>query len=178
MKRHDARRRARFNPSGSPVPLPEQDRTRWDHEAIRLATALLEQALSAAKPGPFQIEAAISADHCRASSAESTEWREIAALYALLETFRPTPSVRVNRAFAVGRSEGPREGLALLEHAGEPEVSGYPYVHIVRGALLEELGRHAEARDALLLARQHARNAAERSQIDSRLATLERSRRA
>jgi RNA polymerase sigma-70 factor (ECF subfamily) len=177
MKLHDARRSARFNPGGSPVPLPEQDRTRWDHEAIASAAALLEQALSAARPGPFQIEAAISAVHCRAPSAESTDWREIAALYALLERLRPTPAVRVNRAFAVARSEGPSQGLALLEPGGEPDVSGYPYVHLVRGALLAEVGRHPEARDALFLARQHARNAAERSQIDSRLVTLERSRR-
>src|SRR5918995_1707349 len=143
MKLHDARRSARFDPSGSTVPLPEQDRTRWDHEAIASATAMLEQALFARKPGPFQIEAAISSVHCRASSAQSTDWREIAALYALLETFRPTPAVRVNRAFAVGRSDGPSKGLALLEHGCEPDVSGYPYVHIVRGTLLEALGRDA-----------------------------------
>jgi RNA polymerase sigma-70 factor (ECF subfamily) len=178
MQLHDARRSARFDPGGSPVPLPEQDRTRWDHEAIALATTLLDRVLSTARPGPFQIEAAISAVHCRAPSAESTEWKEIAALYALLERFRPTPAVRVNRAFAVGRSEGPSQGLALIEHAGEPDVSGYPYVHIVRGALLEELGRYAEARAALLLAHQHSRNAAERAQIESRMAKLEASRRA
>lgn len=174
MKLHDARRSARFDPSGALVPLPEQDRTRWDLEAIATATALLDRALCAAKPGAFQIEAAISSAYCRASSAESTDWKEIAALYALLERFRPTPAVRVNRAFAVGRSDGPRKGLALLEH-GEPDVSDYPYVHLVRGALLQELGCHADAREALLLAHQHARNAAERAQIESRLATLDAS---
>jgi RNA polymerase sigma-70 factor (ECF subfamily) len=137
---------------------------------------LLDRALSAAKPGPFQIEAAISSVHCRSSAAESTEWKEIAALYALLETFRPTPAVRVNRAFAVARSDGPERGLALLEPGGEPDVTGYPYLHLVRGALLTELGRYAEARAALLLAHQHARNAAERAQVESRLATLETSR--
>lgn len=176
MKLHDARRGARFDRGGSTVPLPEQDRTRWDQQAIASATRLLEGALSAAKPGPFQIEAAISAVHCRASSAASTDWDEIAALYAVLETYRPTPAVRVNRAFAVARSQGPGPGLALLETGGEPDVRGYPYVHVVRGALLEELGRHAEARDALLLAHQHARNAAERTQIESRLAALGKSR--
>jgi RNA polymerase sigma-70 factor (ECF subfamily) len=176
MKLHDARRSARYDPNGATVPLPEQDRTRWDHEAIASATHILEAALSAARPGPFQIEAAISAVHCRASSAASTDWDEIAALYTVLETYRPTPAVRVNRAFAVGRSQGPGPGLALLETGGEPDVRGYPYVHVVRGALLEELGRHAEARDALLLAHQHARNAAERAQIESRLAALGKSR--
>lgn len=173
MQLHDARRTARFDSRGVPVPLPEQDRTRWDYQAIASATALLEQALAAAKPGPFQIEAAISSVHCRASSAASTDWKEIAALYALLERFRPTPAVRVNRAFAVARSEGPIAGLALLERAGEPDAADYPYVHLVRGALLEELDRHDEARDALMVARRTARNAAERAQIDHRLANLE-----
>lgn len=172
MKLHDARRSARFDPNGATLPLPEQDRTRWDHEAIASATRMLEAALAAARPGPFQIEAAISAVHCRASSAASTDWDEIAALYTVLETYRPTPAVRVNRAFAVGRSQGPGPGLALLETSGEPDVRGYPYVHIVLGALLEELGCHAEAREALLLAHQHARNAAERVHIESRLAAL------
>lgn len=178
MKLHDARRSARFDHSGATVPLPEQDRTRWDREAIAWATALLDRALSAAKPGPFQIEAAISSVHCRASSAASTDWKEIAALYALLETFRPTPAVRVNRAFAVGRAEGPKQGLLLLEQGGEAGAAGYPYAHLVRGALLQELGRHADAREALLLAHQHARNAAERAQIESRLATVDVGRRA
>lgn len=176
MQLHDARRSARFGADGVTVPLPEQDRTRWDHEAIASAMRMLEQALSAARPGPFQVEAAISAVHCRASSATATDWDEIAALYAALETYRPTPAVRVNRAFAVGRSQGPEAGLALLEAGGEPDVRGYPYVHIVRGALLEELGRYPEARDALSLASQHARNGAERTQIASRLAALGKGR--
>jgi RNA polymerase sigma-70 factor (ECF subfamily) len=172
MTLHDARRDGRFNQHGAPIPLPEQDRSRWDRAAIESATALLDRALSAKRPGPYQIEAAISAVHCRALTADLTEWREIADLYALLETFRPTPAARVNRAFAAGRADGPAAGLALLEEGDGPDVSGYPYVHLVRGALLEDLGRHDEARHALTRARESARNAAEREQIDRRLSAL------
>jgi RNA polymerase sigma-70 factor (ECF subfamily) len=172
MRLHDARRDGRFNPHGAPIPLPEQDRTRWNRVAIEAATALLERALSAKRPGPFQIEAAISAVHCRAVTADLTEWREIADLYALLETFRPTPAVRVNRALAVGQADGPAAGLTLLEDSAGPDVSGYPYVHLVRGALLEDLGRLDEARQALTRARESSRNAAEREQIDRRLSAL------
>lgn len=172
MKLHDARRDARFSPGGVPIPLPEQDRTRWDHAAIASATQVLDRALAAKRPGPFQIEAAISAVHCRAAAAHLTEWEEIADLYTLLETFRPTPAVRVNRAFAVGRATGAEAGLALLDSSDGPNVSGYPYVHLLRGALLQELGRDAEARDALKRAHAHARNAAEREQINRRLSEL------
>jgi RNA polymerase sigma-70 factor, ECF subfamily len=172
MKLHDARRDARFNPHGAPIPLPEQDRTRWDHAGIASATALLDRALAVRQPGPFQIEAAISAVHCRASAPDLTDWREIADLYALLEAFRPTAAVRVNRAFAVGRADGPEAGLALLDAPGAPVVSDYPYVHLVRGALLEDLGRRADAQEAFVRARDRARNAAEREQIERRLSGL------
>lgn len=169
---HDARRAGRFDAAGLPVALPEQDRTRWDHDAIAAGTALLDQALSLGRPGTFQIEAAISAVHCRARTAETTEWPEIAALYEALERLRPTPAVRVNRSFAVARARGPSAGLTVLEARDGPDVSGYPYCHLVRGVLLAELERHDEARAALLLAREHARNAAERVQIEVRLARL------
>lgn len=169
---HDARRSGRFDAAGFPIPLPEQDRTRWDHDAIVTGRALLDEALALGRPGPFQIEAAISALHCRAKAADATEWPEIAALYEALERFRPTPAVRVNRAFAVGRAHGPSAGLELLDEQGGPGASGvrnYPYVHLVRGALLEELGRAHDAREALMLARERARNSAERAQIEARL---------
>lgn len=169
---HDARRDARLR-GAIPVPLPDQDRSRWDRDAIASATGLLERALAAGAPGPFQIEAAIAAVHARAAAADETDWREIASLYALLEPFRPTPAVRVNRAFAVGRAQGPAAGLALLEPGGAIDVGGYPYVHLVRGALLEELGDTEEARSCLERAVGSARNAEERAQVQARLDRLD-----
>jgi RNA polymerase sigma-70 factor (ECF subfamily) len=169
---HDARRQARVDETGAPVPLPEQDRTRWDHALIGQATALLERTLAEHEPGPFQIEAAISAVHCRARSADETDWAEIAALYALLENFRPNAAVRVNRAFAVARASGAALGLALLDDTTAVDSSCYPYVHVVRGSLLEELGRVEEARASLRRAHELARNDAERTQIAVRLRAL------
>lgn len=169
---HDARRPARLSASGAPLALPDQDRERWDRAAIAAATELLERALTVGPAGPFQIEAAISAVHCRARTAAETDWREIAALYALLESQRPTPAVRVNRAFAVARVDGPAAGLALLDGDGGAEIRQYPYVHLVRGALLEELGRIEDARVALRLAAKHARNRHEAEQIDARIDLL------
>jgi RNA polymerase sigma-70 factor (ECF subfamily) len=170
---HDARRDARLDDAGTPVPLPEQDRTRWDLSAIRHATELLEHSLALGSPGPFQTEAAIAAVHCRAHTADATEWAEIAALYALLERFRPTPAVRVNRCFAVARAEGGELGLALLEREDGIDVRGYPYFHLVRGAILEELGRVGEARSSLLRAIEHSRNPHEAAQIRARIADLD-----
>jgi RNA polymerase sigma-70 factor (ECF subfamily) len=170
---HDARRDARLGATGAPVPLPEQDRSRWDRAAIARATKILDGALAMSRPGPLQIEAAISATHCHAPSAADTSWSEIAALYALLEELRPTPAVRVNRAFAAAMTHGPQFGLALLDDRSAIDPTTYPYVHLVRGTLLAELGRIEEARTSLRAARQAARNPAEAAQIEDRIARLE-----
>lgn len=168
---HDARRGARLSERGEPIALPDQDRQRWDRTAIETATTLLERALAMGQPGPFQIEAAISAVHCRARTAGETDWQEISSLYALLESQRPSPAVRVNRAFAISRAFGPAAGLALLDDA-KGNASHYPYAHLVRGTLLEELGRVEEARVALSRALADARNAHEAGQIEHRLERL------
>jgi RNA polymerase sigma-70 factor (ECF subfamily) len=122
MVLHEARRPARTDVSGAPLPLSDQDRSRWDADAIAEGTALLEAALTIGAPGPFQMEAAISATHCRARTAADTDWKEIAELYALLERARPSAGVRVNRAFVVGKAQGASAGLALLDTS----VAGYP----------------------------------------------------
>jgi RNA polymerase sigma-70 factor, ECF subfamily len=173
---HEARRPARVDAGGVPVPLPEQDRARWDHTLIDEGTAELERALAMGKPGPFQTEAAISAMHCRARTAAATDWREIAALYALLERMRPTAAVRVNRAFAVSRVEGPVAGLALLGGDSTGLAETYPYARVVRGVLLGELGRREEAIAALELARGGARNAREAEAITRRIEALRQAR--
>jgi RNA polymerase sigma-70 factor, ECF subfamily len=172
---HDARRDARLDATGAPVPLPEQDRERWDRNGIQHATELLERALRAGSPGPCQTEAAIAAVHCRARTANETDWREIAALYALLEGFRPIPPVRVNRAFAVARADGPRAGLALLDASDGLDVETYPYVHLVRGMLLGEAGDLEAAVRSLEKAAEVARNPHEREQTRARIAELLRS---
>ncbi|HEX3596858.1 MAG TPA: sigma-70 family RNA polymerase sigma factor, partial [Polyangiaceae bacterium] len=126
---HEARRPARLDAAGMPVPLPEQDRTRWSADAIAEGIALLDRALRTGAPGPYQIEAAISATHCRAQTAAATDWEQLAELYALLERAKPSPAVRINRAFAVARARGAEAGLALLD------ACEAPYADAVRGAL-------------------------------------------
>jgi RNA polymerase sigma-70 factor (ECF subfamily) len=140
---------------------------------VRLRIEGLDAALAMSRRGPLQIEAAISAMHCRAHSAAETDWKEIAALYGLLEELRPIPAVRVNRAFALAKAERPKPGLALLDDKSLIDASSYPYVHLVRGTLLAELGRIEEARASLYQARRVSRNSAEAAQIEDQIARLE-----
>jgi len=168
MVLHESRRPARLDASGMPVPLSEQDRSRWDREAIAEGTALVEGALRAGAPGPHQIEAAISAKHCSAATAAETDWDEIAELYAILEGLRPSAAVRVNRAFAVARAAGASSGLALLEEKPSDDA----YADLVKGTLLAELARNDEAIASLERAVSRTRNAHEARQIGDRIERL------
>ena len=174
MQLHDARRPARLDEHGAPIPLPDQDRSRWDSQAIAHAAELLEHTLATKPAGPLLVEAAISALHSRAPTAEATDWTQIAELYGILESLRPTPAVRVNRVFAVSRARDPATALELLErHDSHIDVDGYPYTHLVRGVLLADVGRVDEALAELARAERSARNSHEARQIRSRIRRLE-----
>ena len=171
---HQARLPARRDVAGEPLTLEEQDRTLWEQDRIEEAHALLDEAVAARRPGPFQIEAAIAMVHCSAPHADETDWEEIASLYRALERHRASPVVRVNRAFAVSRARGAAAGLEILDSiADHPALGDYSSAYLVRGVLLEELGRRAEARDALRNALERSSNGAERKRIEARLAALD-----
>jgi RNA polymerase sigma-70 factor (ECF subfamily) len=136
----DARRAARTSDAGDLVPLGDQDRDRWDAARIAEGTALLEQALTAGRPGPYQLHAAIAACHVQ----PDTDWREIAALYGELTRYEPTAVTEANRAVAVAMAEGPAAGLAILDSLGT-RLARWPQFHIARAELLHKAGRTDEA---------------------------------
>ncbi len=165
---HDARRPARLDAAGVPVPLPAQDRARWDHAAIAAAVAILDDALAEGRPALSRSRPRLPRSTAAPRPRPATDWREVAALYGLLEEMRPGAAVRASRAFATARAEGAAAGLALLERDGAAAAA--PLIH---GALLAEVGRVSEARDQLTRARDGARNRHERAQIAARLAALD-----
>lgn len=169
----DARRDARADEGGNLVPLGGQDRSRWDLARIREGERLLETALRAGRPGPYQLHAAIAACHSCAPSAAETDWREIAALYGELVRYEPTPVIEANRAVAVAMSEGPAAGLAMLDAlGGDPRLTCWPQFHIARAELLARLGRRADAALAYRAALRLGMSAPERAFIERRLAAL------
>ncbi|GGK72764.1 RNA polymerase subunit sigma-24 [Planomonospora parontospora subsp. parontospora] len=173
MLLHDARRTARLDAAGEPVPLEEQDRTRWDAAAIAEGVRVLEDALLRRRPGPYQVQAAIAACHATATTAAETDWAQIAALYGVLSRLVPSAVVGLNRAVAVGMAEGPAAGLALverLEAAGE--LGGYHLLPATRADLLRRLGRADEAAAAYRAAIGLAPTDAERRYLARRLAEV------
>lgn len=158
---------ARLDDDGAPVLLEAQDRQRWDELLIRSGLAQLRAAELLAgrgKPvGRYFLQAAIAAQHARATRAEDTDWRRIAALYDILATAAPGPVVEVNRAVAHGRAFGPDSGLVVLNAVPEGALGDSPLVPSVRGDLLERAGRHPEAHEAFAEAAARTRNDSERA---------------
>jgi RNA polymerase sigma factor (sigma-70 family) len=161
-----ARHAARTGPAGELIPLDAQDRRLWDRAMINEGVALVEGSLPSGPVGPLQLQAAIAAVHAEAPSGEETDWREITALYELLERIAPNPVFTLNRAVAMAMSEGPRAGLALLaEVEGDPRLAGGHRVAAIRGHLLERAGESAEAADAYEAAARLTRSRPERDYL-------------
>jgi RNA polymerase sigma-70 factor (ECF subfamily) len=167
MLLHDARREARVAGDGSLVLLAEQDRSRWSRPRIDEALRVLERAASLRGVGPYQLQAAIAAAHCRAERADDTDWQAIAALYAELGRHAPSPVVELNRAVAVAMAEGPAEGLELIDAIDGLEQ--YRFLHSTRADFLRRLERPAEAADAYRRALELTTNGAERAFLERRL---------
>ena len=148
MELNASRLPARVGPSGEPVLLLEQDRSRWDRLLIQRGLAGLERVerLGGAG-GSYALQAAIAACHARAFPAERTDWPRIAHLYAQLAELTGSPIVELNRAVAVGMAFGPEPALAILDELlGEPALKTYPHFPSVRAEFLSKLGRLKEAR--------------------------------
>lgn len=166
-----SRQAARFDENGAPILLEDQDRSLWNRQMIAEALAMIDKAMLRRRPGPYQIQAAIAALHARAQRAEDTDWAEIDQLYQALERRAPSPVVTLNRAVAVSKLEGPGAALQMIEPLADA-LDGYFYFHGVRGALLKQLNRNEEARDAFGRAIALAGTAAEAAHIRQHLDQL------
>ena len=173
MLLHDARRDARVGPAGELVLLDDQDRDRWDAGRVEEGRALVERAIAMARPGPYQLQAAIAALHDEATEPSATDWAQIVSLYLALLRLDPSPVVELNLAAAVAMADGPATGLAIMDGllAGGL-LETYPYLHAGRADLLRRLGRWSEAGRAYRRALDLTANAAERAFLERRIAEV------
>jgi RNA polymerase sigma factor (sigma-70 family) len=174
MEIQASRLAARVGPEGEAVLLLDQDRRRWDHLLIRRGLVALDRAERlGGQAGPYVLQASIAACHARARTAEETDWTRIAALYWALGQVAPSPIVEVNRAVALGKAVGPAVGLELIDQLRSAAVlDGYHPLHSVRGDLLAQLGRDAEARQEFETAAGLTDNESERALLRRRAAEL------
>jgi RNA polymerase sigma-70 factor (ECF subfamily) len=151
------------------VVLEEQDRGRWNQKQIAEALPLVEEALRGG-PGPFAVQAAISAVHCRAARAEDTDWPQIVRLYDVLERLQPSPIVSLNRAVAVAMATGPAQALEIVDRlAADSGLDTYHLLHAARADLLRRLGAAAEAANSYRRALELVTNESERRFLERRL---------
>jgi len=168
-----ARAPARFAPDGSIVLLEDQDRLLWNRTMIAEGLALIDKAMRHRRPGPYQVQAAIAAVHDEAERAEDTDWRQILALYELLDRISPNPMVTLNQAVAVAMVRGPQAGLDLLGTLdADKRVGMHHRLHAVRAHLLEMTGDCAAARSAYLSAARRTTSLPERRYLEARAARL------
>ena len=155
----ESRQPARVDTAGRVVLLPDQDRSRWSRELIAEGQQLVRACLRRDAPGPFQVQAAISAVHSDAMSAAETDWRQVLALYDQLLALTPTPVVALNRAVALSEVDGPDVALAAVDGL---ELDTYLPFHVTRADLLRRLGRRDDAAAAYDRALELSSNEAER----------------
>ena len=170
MELQASRARARISPSGEPILLLAQDRSRWDQLLVHRGLAALARAETLGRPlGPYTLQAAIAACHARAHTAEATDWPRIVALYDALVELTRSPVVELNRAVAVAMAFGPAAGLELVDALVEDEaLKSYHLLPSVRGDLLAKLGRDVEARREFERAAKMTNNLRERQLLLAR----------
>ena len=169
----DARRAARTGANGELIPLDEQDRSRWDMALVAEGRALVEEAIGRGPVGPYTLQAAIAALHDEAARAEDTDWRQILALYDLLQAQGDNPMVALNRAVAAAMVHGPATGLELLDALdADPRLRGHHRLEAVRAHLLERLGDRASAIARYRAAAELTASAPERDYLLLRAARL------
>lgn len=190
MLLHDSRRKARADDDGNLIVLDEQDRSLWNHEQIGEALPLVDEAMAVAPnpdtaraafaptrtaiyqrvPGPFALQAAIAAEHCKASKADETDWWEIVRLYERLEQLQPSPIVALNRAVAIAMAAGPAPALALVDEiASTGELDNYHLLHAARADLWRRTGDNAKAAESYKRALELVTNESERRFLEGRL---------
>ena len=175
MLLHDARRDARSDDAGDLIVLEEQDRSLWHQEQIAEALPFVDETLRDSA-GPYALQAAIAAVHCRAARAEDTDWRQIVQLYDVLERVQPSPIVSLNRAVAVAMADSPRSGLALIDAlAASNDLDDYHLLHAARADLLRRIGWPAEAAKSYERALSFVTNDSERRYLERRLREVQSS---
>ena len=173
MLLHDSRRGARTHCDGSLATLEDQDRTLWDRGQIDAGTAILRRALAAGAPGPYQLQAAISAVHAEAARFADTDWQEICLLYEKLHDLQPSPVVRLNQIVAISFADGAKAGLAALDELGrQSDLDNYQPYHAARADVLRRLGRDGDAAAGYRRALELTRNASERAFLERRLSEV------
>jgi len=175
MLLHDSRRAARASKDGDLILLEDQDRALWNREQISEGVALVEQALTSRRFGPYTLQAAIAAVYAEAPDAASTDWAQIVGLYDVLLRVEPSPVIELNRAVAVAMRDGPEAGLALIDALlARGELLDYRLAHAARADLCRRLGRAAAARESYERALALTRQEPERRFLERRLAGLKK----
>jgi len=173
MLLHDARRESREDEAGEIVLLEDQDRNRWNRAQIAEPLPLVAEARRG-KPGPYALQAAIAAEHCKTAGVEETNWHEVVRLYEELERIHASPVITLNREAAVAMTEGPNAALAIIDTLSG-DLENYHLLHAARADLLRRIGAREQAATSYACAIEMAGNERERIYLECRLKEVQES---
>jgi RNA polymerase sigma-70 factor (ECF subfamily) len=166
-----ARIPARTDETGDLILMEDQDRSRWDQQLIALGFHHFDQSIAGQEVSEYHVQAAIAASHARAPNADAVDWHLILQLYDQLFALNASPIVALNRAVAIAKVRGPEEALAAIEPlAGDPKLRQYYLSLAVRGRLLLDVGRRADAAESFRAALECRCSEPERRFLQRRLA--------
>lgn len=158
---------ARVDADGALLPLAEQDRTRWDRDRIDRGLSHLARAGQGDVLSERHLLAGIAACHAIASDDPDTDWTRILAYYDMLLAVTDTPVVRLNRAVALGRVEGPAVALEVLDELeSDPRLADYHLYVAARAEAYTRAGDREEAAAAYRRAAEIAPSRAERTFLE------------
>ncbi len=170
---HHSRCDARIDQGGRLIDLENQDRASWNRSLIEDADKILKGGLMMGRPGPYQIQAAISAVHAHAETFAATDWKQIVMLYQKLEDMDTNPVIKLNLAVALSFAENPQIALSYLDLMPElQKLESYHPYYAARADMLRRLGRSAEAREIYGVAIELCGNQVEKQYLMDRVASM------
>lgn len=141
-----ARIPARVDGEGNLLRLQEQDRQLWDQPTIARGMFHLTRSAAGEEPSRYHLQAGIAACHCAAQDYDSTDWRQILALYDLLLGYDDSPIIALNRAVAVANMQGPKAGIEAVEAIrNRAQLDSYYLLYAVLGDFEARLENFAAA---------------------------------
>ncbi len=95
---HSARLDTKTNTENEILDLKNQDRSKWHFPLVELGNTMMNKAVESGIFSCYHYEAAIAAEHIRASTFEKTNWDKILYWYKCLHELQPMPSHILNMA--------------------------------------------------------------------------------
>jgi RNA polymerase sigma-70 factor (ECF subfamily) len=128
---HASRFDARHSDSNYFISYEDQDESLWNRELIERGNYFLDRSAKGDEISSYHLEAGIAYWHCRKEET-AEKWENILHYYNLLLQINYSPSVALNRTYALYKARGRKAALA---EAVKLQITGNHFYHTLLGEL-------------------------------------------